>query len=73
MSLPKELMDYSAQLGFPGSATMERILEILFESDAEKRIFRAMPGTLEEIASKTGCSISETDALLEHVGGLSGL
>ena len=67
MGLPKALADYSALIGFPGSKTMERILEMLFGTDDEKRIAESLPGTIGDIVSKTGFSLLQAETALKEL------
>lgn len=67
MSLPKALTNYSAILGFPGSKNMERILEILFESDEEKKVAEVLPGTVDEIVAKTGLPEEKANSVLKDL------
>ncbi len=54
MPIPDALKDYAAELGYPDSATLARIFEILFENDDEIKAVAALPGTGAEVAAKTG-------------------
>jgi len=54
MSIPDELKNYAFALGFPESKTMGRIFEILFEGEDVLKLIKAMPGTVAELAEKSG-------------------
>ncbi len=70
MPAPKVLDDYAARLGFPKSETMNRIFAILYDGPEDLRLLEAMPGTIAELAVKTGLAEDRVreavDRLLKH-------
>lgn len=54
MPIPEAFKDYAVELGFPGSETLARILEILFVGEDVIEAVAALPGTAAEVAEKTG-------------------
>ena len=54
MTISDSLKQYAGSIGFPRSAAMERILEILFDEDDDAKLAQAMPGTLPDLVKKTG-------------------
>lgn len=67
MNLEGDLMNYSAQLGFPGSKNLARIFEILFDDDLERLVFLNLPGTPSEVAGKTSLDPSHAALLCERL------
>ena len=59
MAIPKDLEDYADKLGYPGSETLGRIFEILFQGEGVSKLLQAMPGTLPELAARTGWSVDK--------------
>lgn len=56
MNMPEQLKPYAARLGFPESETMARIFAILYEDPDCIAVAAASPGSVSELASKTGLS-----------------
>lgn len=56
MPVPEPLKQYAMQLGFPDSDTIGRIFELLYPDDDSLKLASALPGTVEEIAERTGFS-----------------
>lgn len=56
MNIPEQLKPYAARLGFPDSAAMARILTILYDDPECIAVAGAMPGSVPELAAKTGLS-----------------
>jgi ferredoxin len=54
MPIPQQLAPYSAKLGFPGSETMAKIFAVLYDDPDSIAVAGAMPGSVREIAVKTG-------------------
>ncbi len=71
MPIPESLKSYAAQLGYPTSETMGRIFELLYNSEEKLRIAVALPGTAEEVATKTGLSPDSVQQLIRelHLAG----
>lgn len=74
MPIPHQLIPYATRLGFPDSQTMARIFAILYNEPDSVAIAGAMPGTLQEIAVKTGLGelrVKEIAERLLHTGAIS--
>lgn len=56
MPVPEPLKQYAMQLGFPDSDTIGRIFEILYPHEDDLKLISALPGTVDEIAERTGFS-----------------
>src|SRR5271157_5809454 len=74
MPIPQQLAPYSAKLGFPGSETMAKILAILYDDTDSIAVAGAMPGSVLEIAAKTGLNeqrVRDVVTRLLHKGAIS--
>lgn len=67
MAIPKVLQDYAAKLGFPGSETLGRIFTILYDGADDPIVLAALPGTVAEIAGKTGLSEERVRAVTDRL------
>jgi len=67
MPIPETLKVYAAQLGYPDSKTLEKILVILFNTEKKIKIAAALPGTIEEIINKTGFTELEAKDTIEEL------
>lgn len=66
MQLPEPLKAYAKQLGFPNSERLGKLLLDLFDTDQKLKIAGELPGTIVEIADKTGLDQETTRlAILE--------
>ncbi|MHC4507299.1 MAG: 4Fe-4S binding protein [Planctomycetota bacterium] len=54
MSVPEAFKKYAKQLAFPGSETIHRVFEILFDGEDKIKLMEALPGTVSELAERTG-------------------
>lgn len=54
MPIPEALKPYAMRLGFPESKNLTRIFEILFDGRDDIKLIAAMPGTIAELAQRTG-------------------
>lgn len=54
MNMPDALNKYAERLGFPGSETMAKIFAILYDDAESVAVACAAPGSVTEIAAKTG-------------------
>jgi ferredoxin len=67
MPAPEVFQQYAARLGRPGSDTMYRILEILFDGEDKIKLMEALPGTIAELADRTGLPESRVQELTESM------
>jgi len=67
MPMPEVLQQYAMRLGFPGSETLAQIFALLFDGEDDLRIIEAMPGTVQEIADRTGLSPERVRASTERL------
>lgn len=67
MESSHQLVSYAAKLGFPESVTLLRILDMLFDDETSMAIAGALPGTVQEIATKTGIDIERVEGALERL------
>jgi ferredoxin len=63
MSVPEIFEKYAARLGYPRSATMYRIFELLFDGEEKIELMRNMPGSIAELAERTGLPGSQVREL----------
>ncbi len=73
MTTAQFLKDYAMRLGFPESETMARIFELVFDGEHDLNLVQAMPGTVAELAGKTGLSeevVRSTAERLKIRGGI---
>jgi ferredoxin len=74
MNMPDQLKGYEAKLGFPGSGALSKIFTILFDDNDSIAVAGASPGSVGEIAAKTGLSeqrVSEVAERLLRKGAIS--
>jgi ferredoxin len=74
MNMPEQLESYAARLGFPGSKTMARIFAILYDDPDSVKVAAASPGSVSEIAAKTGLGeerVRQVAQKLLHKGAIS--
>jgi ferredoxin len=67
MTRQEVLKEYKTKLGFPESSTMDRIFDILFDGENDAEVIGAMPGTVPEIAEKTGLDEGEVKSIVERL------
>jgi ferredoxin len=67
MSMHEQLAPYAARLGFAGSGTMARIFEILYDDGDSVAVAAALPGSVEEIAEKTGLGAQRIREVLNRL------
>jgi NAD-dependent dihydropyrimidine dehydrogenase PreA subunit len=67
MPVPEVFQEYSKRLGLPGSDTMVRILEILFDGEDKIRLMEALPGTVAELAERTGLPENQVQELAQSL------
>ena len=67
MPIPEGLRDYAKQLGFPGSETLAKIFEIIYNEDDDLAVVQALPGTIEELADRTGLSPNRVSMVTENL------
>lgn len=60
-----ELKPYAAQLGMPESKSLWKLFNILYNSDHKRKVASALPGSVAEVAAKTGLSMDEAEAALK--------
>lgn len=76
MSALDEFRGYAARLGFPDSAAMLEILDMLFPEGISRKLFHALakPATIDEISIAAGLSrqqVEETAMHLARVGAIA--
>jgi ferredoxin len=54
MSVPQAFQEYAKRLVLPGSDTLYRVFEILFDGEDKIKLMEALPGTTSELAERTG-------------------
>jgi ferredoxin len=64
MSIPDQLKEYAARLGFGESETIGRIFSILFADETALLLAAAMPGTAAELSDRTGIPLARVEAIL---------
>ena len=62
-----QLASYAATLGFPESKTLLKIFDMLFDDAESMAIAAALPGTVQEIAEKTGLAQKRVKAAVEQL------
>jgi NAD-dependent dihydropyrimidine dehydrogenase PreA subunit len=67
MTMPKVLQEYAAKLGFPGSETLGQIFTILFDGEDDVKVIEAMPGTVAELAERTGLAGERVHEVAERL------
>ena len=65
--IPEKLKPYAKQLGYPTSATLGHLFTILFDTESKINIAVALPGSVFEVAEKSGLSIEETEQALKEL------
>ena len=67
MTRQEILKEYKTKLGFPESITMDKIFDILFDGEHDAEVIGALPGTVPEIAEKTGLDEGEVKSIAERL------
>lgn len=67
MTRQEILKEYKTKLGFPESTTMDKILDRLFDGEHDAEVIGAMPGSVPEIAQKTGLDEGEITRICERL------
>lgn len=67
MNIPEQLKPYAAKLGFPESRTLAGIFAILFDDPDSVAVAVASPGSVSEMAVKTGLSEQRVKEVAERL------
>jgi NAD-dependent dihydropyrimidine dehydrogenase PreA subunit len=67
MPIPKGLKEYARQIGFPGSETLAKIFQIIYSSEDELTLVEALPGTVNELAQRTGIPVSHVKDITDNL------
>ena len=67
MSVPEAFKKYAKQLLFPGSDTIYRIFEILFDGEEKIKLMEALPGTVSELAERIDLPESQVREMTESM------
>jgi ferredoxin/DNA-binding Lrp family transcriptional regulator len=67
MPVREELKAYAAKLGFPDSATIGAIFAILYGDEASVKLAAALPGSITELAQKTGWPEAKVTSVIEKL------
>ncbi len=73
MSTPQELKSYAMQMGFKGSAALEQILCTIYNTPMKQHLVPVLPGTIDELAEKTGFDIPEMASALKELRMIGGV
>jgi NAD-dependent dihydropyrimidine dehydrogenase PreA subunit len=67
MPVPEAFQEYAKRLVLPGSATLYRIFEILFDTEDKIKLMGALPGSVGELAERTGLPESQLQELTQSM------
>jgi len=67
MNMPEQLKGYAARLGYPESETMARIFALLFDDAHSVAVAGASPGSVKDIAAKTGLSEEQVQEVAQRL------
>jgi ferredoxin len=67
VTVPKLLKGYAEELGFPESAILFKIFNILYDGQDDIKLLSAMPGNAEVISQKTGIPFGIVHIKLDHL------
>lgn len=67
MPIREELKPYAAKLGFPDSETMSAIFAILYGDEDRVKLAAALPGSVAELALKTGWPEAKVKSVVEQL------
>ena len=67
MNIPHQLAPYAANLGFPGSEAMAKILTILFDDPDSVVVAGALPGSVQDISTRTGLSEQRVSRIADRL------
>lgn len=61
------LKPYATQLGFPDSEALAKIFDILFPGEDTAKVLMSMPGTVEDLAEKSGVARGRVSEIVEDL------
>ena len=67
MPVPEAFQEYAKRLVLPGSDTLYRIFEILFDTEDKIKLMGALPGSVGELAERTGLPESQLQELTQSM------
>ena len=67
MTIPEDLQEYAIQLKIPESTTLAQIFKILFDNDEVTRLAGRLPGTVPELASRTGLPEAKVESMVKKL------
>ncbi len=67
MPVPEELKKYAMTLGFPESENLAQVFEIIYDGEDDLKLVAALPGTVSELAARTGLTEDRVRQITERL------